>query len=380
VNRWPKKPLGELANVLSGFAFESEKFGDTGDLPLVRIRDVVPGHSSTFYRGEYDPKYLVKDGEILIGMDGEFNCARWLGGKALLNQRVCRIAPLNGNLSDAYLFHFLPAALKTIEAATPYVTVKHLSVKDIHSIEIPLPPVEEQRRIAAILDKADELRKKRRATLAQLDSLIHAAFMDLFGNPIENPKRWKKERLGDIVHIRRGGSPRPIENFLGGTINWIKIGDATTAGDDIYLTQCRDKITEQGLKKTVFLKSGSLIFANCGVSLGFARILKIDGCIHDGWLSFEDIPEDRLEKLFLLKALNTVTDRFRKMAPDGTQPNLNTSLMKNFEMILPPIKIQHQFGAQVEALEGLKSAQRASLRKMEALFASLQHRAFWEEL
>ena len=102
------------------------------------------------------------------------------------------------------------------------------------------------------------------------------------------------------MSIRRGSSPRPIEQFLGGTINWIKIGDATN-DDDIYISHCADKIIEGGLKKTVYLKAGSLIFANCGVSLGFARILKIDGCIHDGWPSLADVPEDRLDKLFLLR-------------------------------------------------------------------------------
>jgi type I restriction enzyme S subunit len=117
--------LGEFVEILSGFAFDSEQFGDTGDLPVVRIRDVVPGRSSTFFSGDYDPKYILQDGDLLIGMDGEFNRARWSGGKALLNQRVCRISSSSRELNDAYLYHFLPAALKAIESVTPFVTVKH---------------------------------------------------------------------------------------------------------------------------------------------------------------------------------------------------------------------------------------------------------------
>ena len=186
-----------------------------------------------------------------------------------------------------------------------------------------LPPLAEQQRIAVILDQAEVLRAKRRHALAKLDTLTQSLFLDLFGDPVNNLKGWPKQPLGKLMNIRRGSSPRPIEQFLGGTINWIKIGDATS-GDDIYISHCADKIIEGGLKKTVYLKAGSLIFANCGVSLGFARILKIDGCIHDGWLSLADVPEDRLDKLFLLKALNAITTRFRKMAPEGTQPNLNT--------------------------------------------------------
>jgi type I restriction enzyme S subunit len=249
----------------------------------------------------------------------------------------------------------------------------------LKSLQIPLPPLAEQRRIAEVLDRAEALRAKRRAALAQLDSLTQSIFLDLFGDVVKNNRNWPSERMEDLMKIRRGGSPRPIENYLGGDINWIKIGDGTQ-GSDIYLERCADKITRDGLKKTVFLKAGSLIFANCGVSLGFARILKIDGCIHDGWLSFEEIPEDKLDKLFLLKALNSITEHFRRIAPSGTQPNLNTGLMKNFRIILPSIELQREFARRLVAVEKLKTSQRASLAELDALFATLQHRAFRGEL
>jgi type I restriction enzyme S subunit len=259
------------------------------------------------------------------------------------------------------------------------VNLPRLSPSALADIRIPLPPLPEQRRIADILDKTDALRAKRRAALAHLDTLTQAIFIDMLGDVAKNDRNWPSERMEDLMKIRRGGSPRPIDNYLGGDINWIKIGDGTH-GSDIYLEHCADKITKDGLKKTVFLKAGSLIFANCGVSLGFARILKIDGCIHDGWLSFEEFPETRLDKMFLLKALNSITDHFRRIAPAGTQPNLNTGLMKNFRMIIPPIPLQREFARRVAAVEKLKTAQRASLAKLDEFFASLQHRAFRGEL
>jgi type I restriction enzyme S subunit len=101
-------------------------------------------------------------------MDGEFNRARWRGGSALLNQRVCRIGSKSKALDDSYLFHFLPSALQAIERKTPFVTVKHLSIKQIRDIEIPLPPIAEQRRIAEVLDRAESLRAKRRASLSEI--------------------------------------------------------------------------------------------------------------------------------------------------------------------------------------------------------------------
>ena len=163
----------------------------------------------------------------------------------------------------------------------------------------------------------------------------------MFGDININDKNWSCEPLGDLCTIVRGGSPRPIEQFLGGDVPWIKIGDATD-GDNIYLSSTKEHIIQEGVNKSRLVKSGSLIFANCGVSLGFARIITFDGCIHDGWLAMEDIDE-RLDKVFLLQALNQMTEHFRAIAPAGTQPNLNTTIMKAYKQVIPPIELQRNF-------------------------------------
>jgi len=118
------------------------------------------------------------------------------------------------------------------------------------------------------------------------------------------------------------------------------------------------------------VKAGSLIFANCGVSLGFARIITFDGCIHDGWLAMEDIDE-RLDKVFLLQALNQMTDHFRRIAPAGTQPNLNTAIMKAYKQIIPPVELQKEFIAFVEQTDKSKYYSSISLvicQSMASLF------------
>ena len=191
--------LGDHATFLSGFAFKSSLFNENGQgLPIIRIRDVVRGYSDTFYSGRYEAKYVVRQGEYLIGMDGEFNLARWQSDQALLNQRVCKIDGLSKDLDRHYLAKFLPILLKKIEDETPFVTVKHLSVKKLNEAEIPLPPLAEQKRIAAILDAADALRAKRRETLAQLDTLLQSTFLDMFGDPVTNPKGWKTKKGSEI--------------------------------------------------------------------------------------------------------------------------------------------------------------------------------------
>ena len=211
----------------------------------------------------------------------------------------CVLRPDQERLDPNYLFHWVrtPIFVDRMVAVATGASYPAVSDTKVKASVIPLPPLPEQKRIAAILDAADTLRAKRRESLEQLDKLVQSVFLDMFGDPVTNPKGWTKRPLGKLMRIRRGGSPRPIENFLGGTINWVKIGDATKGEDDLYIRECAEKITEAGLKKTTLLEPGSFVFANSGVSLGFARILKVRGAIHDGWLAFDHYSSDQLESL-----------------------------------------------------------------------------------
>ena len=256
-------------------------------------------------------------------------------------------------LSLSFLFHLFKN--KDWSAGTNKAVLgMTLNKATLKEISIPVPPLLEQEEIAQKLDAVCRLITLRKQQLQKLDQLASSRFIEMFGDPIKNPKAWITLPLGDLTEIVRGGSPRPIDKFLGGTIPWIKIGDATL-GDDIYLHSTKDHIIEQGLSKTRYIKAGSLIFANCGVSLGFARIINFDGCIHDGWLALGNISE-RLNKIFLLKTLNHCTDFFRCTAPDGTQPNLNTGIMKKFVQIVPPLELQNEFAVFIEQLDKSKLA------------------------
>jgi len=172
--------LAEVCDVLAGFAFDSGRFSDHGDLPVVRIRDVVRGVSNTYYVGPFDKRYVVSDGDILVGMDGEFNRGRWRGGPALLNQRVCRIAVRDPRVSEALIFAFLPSQLKAIEDRTPFATVKHLSMKDLRGIQIPLVPESVQRRFEQQVHAVGDLRSAAVAanehSAGLFASLQHRAF------------------------------------------------------------------------------------------------------------------------------------------------------------------------------------------------------------
>ena len=193
-------PFGDCAEIINGFAFKSDLFTERrAGLPVVRIRDVVRGYSETYYTGEYPENAVVSHGDLLIGMDGEFNVAEWQSGTALLNQRVCKIVARPGIANASFLKHALTRILKRIEDATPFVTVKHLSSEELKEATLPLPPLSEQQRIAGVLEQADRLRRTRRYALELSDSFLPAAFVEMFGQSALARERWSVLPLTELV-------------------------------------------------------------------------------------------------------------------------------------------------------------------------------------
>ena len=289
---------------------------------------------------------------VLIAMYGAtIGATSILKINACTNQ-ACAAFKKNEQVIPEYLYYFLRSQKKKfvkdgVGGAQPNISAGYLK-----KVEMELPSIEDQRVIVDILEKISDIVIKRKQEIQSLDNLIKARFVEMFVDININDKNWNCEPLGYLCTIVRGGSPRPIEQFLGGDVPWIKIGDATD-GDNIYLSSTKEHIIQEGVNKSRLVKSGSLIFANCGVSLGFARIITFDGCIHDGWLAMEDIDE-RLDKIFLLHALNRMTEHFRAIAPAGTQPNLNTAIMKAYKQVIPPIELQRDFIRFVEQVDKSK--------------------------
>ena len=275
---------------------------------------------------------------------------------------------------NEYLYFFLKSKTDYLNSLGRGATFNEISKSIVENIEIPLPEVNQQKEIAEKFKKLEQLISLRKQQIAKLDELVKARFVEMFGDINVNNKKWMTYPLGELCTIVRGGSPRPIERYLGGTIPWIKIGDATT-GENIYLNSTKEYIIQEGVKKSRMIKAGSLIFANCGVSLGFARIITFDGCIHDGWLAMEDIDE-KLDKIFLLYSLNQMTEYFRKTAPAGTQPNLNTNIMKMHRQIVPPMEMQKAFISFVKCADRQKQIVQQSLEKLELMKKALMQECF----
>jgi len=257
----------------------------------------------------------------------------------------------------------------------------------VAKIIVPLPPLPKQRRIADVLDRADALRAKRRAALAQLDTLTQSIFFDMFGDPATNPKGWKRVHMSDAVVGKYGVKAGPFGSSL-------KKEDYTTTGyriygqeqviagrfdvGDYYIGDCK----YQQLKSCT-VTEGDLLVSLVG---SFGKVLVVPQGIEPGIINprlLKITPNhDLLTPDFLaaLLALPETQKEFARMAHGGTMGILNAGLLKQLQVILPPLSNQRNFARRVAAVDKLKATHRASLAELDALFASLQHRAFRGEL
>lgn len=186
---------------------------------------------------------------------------------------------------------------------------------------------------------------------------------------------WEYKKLGEVCTIERGGSPRPITDYITDSedgINWIKIGDAQEGSK--YITSTKEKIKPEGLKKSRFVHKGDFILSN-SMSFGKPYILKIDGCIHDGWLVIHDNNNVFIKiYLYYLLASSIMYAKFSKLAVGGVVNNLNSSLVRKVDVSIPPLPLQHLFAQRIEQIEHQKSEVTKAITDLETLLASrMQH-------
>ena len=376
-----EKFLPEICTIQYGFPFDSAKFSTSEGMPLIRIRDVVRGYSETFTTEEYKKEYVVNKDDLLIGMDGEFNIAKWGETPALLNERVCRLIP-TPEVDKNYLFYFMPNALKRIEEKTPFVTVKHLSAKELNKVKVPLPPLEEQRRIAAVLDKVSELIAKRQAQLDKLDLLVKARFVEMFGDPVLNPMKWPEqslENMADIVSgITKGRKTKEIElmevpymavsNVKDGYIDWttVKTILATKAEIEQYRLLPDDVLMTEGGDPD---------------KLGRGAIIRqpLENCIHQNHIFRVRLDESVLLPSYFAEFLQhqKAKQYFLKCAKQTTGiASINMRQLKGLPILVPSQEIQLKFANFVRRVDQSKLTIQQSLDKLKVLKKALMQQYF----
>lgn len=347
----------------------------------LRKRRRVPMH----YRNV--ESFLVQDGDVLFNATNSpelvGKCAYFskLDEPVVFSNHFLRIRPNRERLEGRYLSRWLNAQFERgVFKAMCRQWVNQATVGRDHlmSMAMPLPPVVEQRRIAAILDKADALRVKRLAALAQLDGLTQSIFLDMFGDPVINARKWPQQLFSEVGTLDRGASkhrPRNAPELLGGPYPLVQTGEIANCNG--YIREYRSTYSEIGLRQSKIWPAGTLCIT-IAANIAKTGLLTFDACFPDSIVGFR--AEDPATVEFVRNWLSFLQKSLEDAAPESAQKNINLALLRNLLVPLPPIELQHEFASRVDAVERLKTAHRASLRELDTLFVSLQHRAFRGEL
>ena len=346
-----QKLLPEVCHIQYGFPFDSKRFSNKEGTPLIRIRDVVRGYTETFTTEQCSDDYIVKKGDILIGMDGMFNVAKWNGNTAYLNQRVCKLEPKSSIVAN-YLFYYLPCALKKIENKTAFVTVKHLKAKQLNSILIPYPSIKEQEKIAQTLDLLFRLIYKKKKQLNSLDELVKSRFIEMFGDPQNNCYNWKVLPLKDVMigDALNGYFTKPQNYDVEGNVGVICVSDVVNRKYTNVNALRRAFASEKDLQKYC-VKYGDMLF--CRSSLVKEGIGKAS--VIPPYAEKDILFECHVIKIALdmsrvipeyLQALS-ITDFFRiqviKRSKTATMTTIGQKDIASVNILLPPMELQKKF-------------------------------------
>jgi type I restriction enzyme S subunit len=425
---WERRPLGEVATILNGFAFKSKQFVSEGGKPLIRIRDIFSEKTVVGYVGDYDSRYVVQPGDLLVGMDGDFNCARWRGPEALLNQRVCKITPDSEQLNLNFLIHLLPGYLRAIHDLTSSTTVTHLSSRDVAQIPIPVPSLEEQHELAQLFEGAASKQQSstrhlvvaRRVISRFRQAVLMAAcsgrltadwreqrelraMSDLLADLREKnngrrtsvqppntemldelPTTWAWACVGEIGEVQLGGTPsRKDASYWDGGVPWVSSGEVANC----RISSTRETITEAGLANSSakLYPAGTVLIAMIGEgkTRGQSAILDIEASTNQnaaGVVPDREVVSPEYVWLWAL-AQYEVT---RAVGRGGNQPALNGQKVRELTIPVPPLEEQREIVRRVDQLlavaDGLRQRIDVASTRVDRSFQAVLAKAFRGDL
>lgn len=345
-----KYKLGEIVDVTMGQSPKSEYYNTEGKgYPFLQGNRTFGFKYPTFDTYTSVMTKQAKEGDVIMSVRAPVGDLNITPVDMCLGRGVCSLRMKNGN--QDFLFYmmkyYIPHLLKK-ESGTVFGSVNR---NDINGLEVDIPEdVQVQKKIARYLEMFDDKIELNNAINKNLEQQSMALFKSWFIDfePFDGqvPKTWVNGVLGDFVEIKRGGSPRPIQNFLSDSgFHWLKISDATGISSP-FINEIKEYIIEAGLKKTVYLKSGSLVLSNSATP-GLPKILDIDTCIHDGWLYF---PSSKFSNEYLYLYFKHIRDNLIALGNGSVFTNLKTDILKNYPTNLPTQNVLKEFDGLVQPI------------------------------
>lgn len=388
--------LGEIAEFIRGINFKPDDvvpLGTDGSVGCMRTKNVqdeldcrdVWAVPKEFVRRD---EQMLAEGDILVSSANSWNLVgkcSWIpeleqpssfgGFVSVLRAKPNKVEPRF--LYRWFSWEHTQALLRSFGQKT--TNISNLNIERCLNMKLTLPPLPEQRRIAAILDQADALRAKRREALEQLDSLAQSIFIEMFGDPVANPKGFPTRQLSELI-------------ATGDSINYGVVQPGDDVDDGVPLVRVGDliggRIQHKEIKRiapsieNAYKRSrlvGDEILVSCVGSIG---VVALTTEADKGFNIARAVARIRLcaesSRVFIAAQLGTASIQryFTQELRTVSQPTLNIKQLAETKVICPPIEMQREFEARIAALDDVASASRTSAQQLDSLFTSLQHRAF----
>ena len=299
-----------------------------------------------------------------------------------MNTSTIRFKAIDGLSDLRFLRHWLQSHEFRVQITREVTGIaqKNFGPSHLKRLHLSLPPLAEQKRIAAILDAADALRAKRRESLAQLDTLLQATFLDMFGDPVTNPKRWTTEKIEQIGQVVTGNTPsRKRPEYFGDYIEWIKSDNINNPS--FFLTEAEERLSVAGKKVGRVAPEGSILvtcIAGSPSVIGNAAIANREVAFNQQINAF--VPGDRLNHWFAFGVFLVGKRLVQRASTNSMKGMVSKSAFSAISVPVPPRPQQDRFRTIAESIEQQKVNQRAHLDELDTLFASLRSRAFVGDL
>ena len=320
------------------------------------------------------PQKIAEPENILLSVRAPIGALNIAKEKCCIGRGLAAITPHKNFCFNKYIFYVLKYKHNELNAKGTGSTFKAISKSILNYLPIDLYPIDEQKRIAAILDKANELIALRKQQIEKLDLLVKSRFIEMFGNPITNDRNWDTKNLGELGELNRGISkhrPRNAPELLGGNYPLIQTGEIAAA--EFYISKYTSTYSEMGYQQSKMWPEGTLCIT-IAANIAKTAIFKFDACFPDSVVGF--ISNDNANQLFIHFWFSFFQKILEEQAPVSAQKNINLQILRALRVINPPLSLQNEFAAFVEQVDKTKSTLQQSLEKLELNYKALMQTYF----
>ena len=374
---WEIKKLGEVCEIINGFAFKSQLFKNIGDDILrisniqngvVDVRDIAHFSKDDYPKVNFE-KYAVLPNDIVVALSGATTGKFGInntGKKLYLNQRVAICREKTSKIHHLFLLYFLQTQSKSFLESAAGVAQPNLSTEQMKLYEIPIPPLEEQERIVGELDCLSGIIEKKKQQLKELDALAQSIFYEMFGNPVENDRGWEVKSIKDVApnKVYRGEVPSINNKY------WLLNLDMISSNTGEIIQKCYFDLEEIG-NSTIVFNEDNVLYSKLRPYLN-----KVVVPNEIGYATSELIPlcpdKKVLNKIFLALLLRSsiFVEYISNKVAGAKMPRVSMGDFWTFPIILPPLSLQQEFASKIEVIEKQKELIRKSIEEVEMLFNS----------